>query len=165
MPLPDRPADFLHTPRTLPRLLAVATTQNRTVPVLLSPCLQRHGIATDQAPQDPSNPTLGPASLPIKKKQLQVLCVDSAGKDCTRLVRHSYALGLGWQAATDTYSPGAQMFGPAREATQLAAIAAVAQPASGASPQDTMLQSLGLARPDRALPGLGYLWSQQVEAF
>lgn len=89
----------------------------------------------------------------------QVLCVDGKGKDCSHVIRHSYALGLGWQAMTDVYNPARQMFVSPAEAAHIASIAA-AGPAA-----EVQLATLGLTKPDRVLPNLQYLHVQQVDEF
>lgn len=135
--------------------------------VPLSPCLRRHGIATNQAPKDASDTTQGPADLPITRQQLRVVCVDAQGSDCTRLVRGAYSLGLGWQVVTDTYSPAHQMFssvnGDRRSKTSSSSNAHIA--GQGVAASEASLQAMGLAQPSRALPGLGYLYSAQVQDF
>lgn len=89
----------------------------------------------------------------------QVLCVDGHGKDCTKAIRHSYALGLGWQATTDTYNPATQMFVSPDESAQIASIAALGPAA------EEQLQIMGLQKPDRVLPDMKYLHLQQVDEF
>jgi hypothetical protein len=90
---------------------------------------------------------------------LQVLCVDGHGKDCTRVIRHSYALGLGWQALTDHYNPASQMFVSPAESAHIASIAALGPAA------EAQLYTLGLQKPERVIRNLEYLHVGQVDDF
>jgi hypothetical protein len=89
----------------------------------------------------------------------QVLCVDGYGKDCTKVIRHSYALGLGWQAMTDQYNPASQMFTSPAEGAHIASIAALGPAA------EAQLYTLGLQKPERFIPDLKYLHVAQVDEF
>jgi hypothetical protein len=91
---------------------------------------------------------------------LQVLCVDGHGKDCTRVIGHSYALGLGWQALTDQYNPASQMFVSPAESAHIASIAAL-----GPAAAEAQLFTLGLQKPERVIPNLEYLHVGQVDEF
>lgn len=133
--------------------------KNRTVPVPLSPCLKRNGVFTNIAAKNPSDPTAGPVHLPVKRSDLTVLCVDGHGKDCTKVIRHSYALGLGWQAMTDQYNPASQMFTSPAEGAHIASIAALGPAA------EAQLYTLGLQKPERVIPDLKYLHVAQVDEF
>lgn len=90
---------------------------------------------------------------------LQVLCVDGLGQDCSQVIRNHFALGLGWQVATDQYNPTRQMFTSQQEEAHIASIAA-AGPAA-----EEQMTILGLQKPERTVPGLQYLHVEQVDTF
>eukprot|EP00775_Hariotina_reticulata_P002467 gene2467-2770_t len=87
----------------------------RSVAIAITPCLQRNGINPDVSPKDPADPTSGPAALPITRQNIRLLCIDSAGLDCTPLVRKQFKVALGWSILTKTFDPTAQTFGPPAE--------------------------------------------------
>lgn len=85
--------------------------------------------------------------------------MDGHGKDCTKVIRNSYALGLGWTAMTDQYNPASQMFVSQAESAHIASIASMGD---GAEEQ---LYSLGLQKPERLIPDLQYLHVAQEDEF
>lgn len=100
-------------PPSLPPLRAalLACAQLRTVSMVLTSCLRRNGVDPDVAPLDPADTTKGPSALPIKRQQLRLICVDSAGQDCTaELSASGISLALGWATTTDKFVPSAQTY-------------------------------------------------------
>lgn len=88
----------------------------------LTSCLRRNGVDPDVAPLDPADTTKGPSMLPITRQQLRLICVDSAGQDCTKaLSKSGISLALGWATTTDKFVASAQTYTKANDVSAASA--------------------------------------------
>jgi hypothetical protein len=105
--------------------------QNVTVAININHCLARCGLNPDVPPLQPADPTAGPSSKPIKRRQLQVLCIEQTpngdARDCGDLLHHNgLDMTLGWSVLSSRFDARAQSFasggeqaGDQRKAQQL----------------------------------------------